>query len=336
MLDLSKPEHRDILLKVGVSEDKIKKMHEKQMKGERLSSWIKTEKGLIRMPESLEEVEKRNKLKESRKHRVLNSEEREEYNRRKVMERSRRDEKLKQENPEKYEEVLIERRKRQRENYRKRQNADPEHRKLSDDRRARKKGYTDFNELRRENRHLKGEQLAMDENKKCSSYLGVYIMEKKVASEVLCMMFENVMMMPYSNPKHDAICKNARKEFVDRYPHFELKENTEYKIQVKSSSVIQNNHCSTSYFSFGIRKNNLADYFLLFAVGNRESLNISHIWMINRDSRVSYVDGRLRKSLCVGKLVNLKIANSIKGLYRIEKYKLDEEFLRRANDICKV
>lgn len=63
MLDLSKSEHRELLLKVGVSESKVAVMYEKQKRGEKLSGWIKInvdgKDTIIRMPESPEEIEER-------------------------------------------------------------------------------------------------------------------------------------------------------------------------------------------------------------------------------------------------------------------------------------
>ncbi len=275
---------------------------------------------LEKAPPTSEEVEEEKKLEEIRKLR------REEYNKRKRREQIERDKKIKQESSEKYEEVLNERRRKQRENYQKRQNINPDHRKVLDDKRAIRMGYSNFNELRRSKKHLSGEQVAMDENKECSSYLGVHIIERKVAPVILNMIFEKVTLMPYSNPKFDALCSNAKEEFIKKYPNITLERNKDYKIQIKSSSLVQNINCSTSSLAFGIRRNNLADYFLLIAIGDREKLNLLHIWLIGKNDEVSY-----RK---VTELINLKISNSRQGLYRVSKYELAKEFLDRANDVC--
>ena len=62
MLNLSNPDHQQLLLKSGVPQSKIDIMHEKQKRGEKLSNWIKVGNKIIRMPESPEEVEERNKI----------------------------------------------------------------------------------------------------------------------------------------------------------------------------------------------------------------------------------------------------------------------------------
>jgi hypothetical protein len=86
-------------------------------------------------------------------------------------------------------------------------------------------------------------------------YLGTHIAER-----VLSKVFTNVKRMPYSNPGFDFICRNG------------------YKIDVKCSCLHRDDY--KGYWQFTIRKNKVADYFLLLAFDNRKDLNPKHIWLI--------------------------------------------------------
>ena len=94
------------------------------------------------------------------------------------------------------------------------------------------------------------------ENKKCSQWLGI-----NVAERVLSETFKNVHVMPENNRAFDFICGKG------------------YKIDVKSA-------CLTHYknrndrWAFTIKRNKIADYFLLLAFDDRVLLNPVHIWLI--------------------------------------------------------
>ena len=91
-----------------------------------------------------------------------------------------------------------------------------------------------------------------NKNKRCGLYLGVHIVEG-----LLSQVFKNVERMPILNPGYDFVCNHGK------------------KIDVKSSCQ----HGGGGW-SFGIRKNTTADYFLCLAFDNREDLNPMHIWLI--------------------------------------------------------
>jgi len=92
-------------------------------------------------------------------------------------------------------------------------------------------------------------------SKNCGMYLGIYIAER-----VLSKVFEGVHRMPIRNHGYDFICSNG------------------YKIDVKSACL----HSKGKYvgWTFIIKKNKIADYFLCLAFDNRESLNPLHMWLI--------------------------------------------------------
>jgi len=111
------------------------------------------------------------------------------------------------------------------------------------------------NKISREYNRFHRNQIPMDKNKDCSSFLGVHVAER-----VLYNVFNNVELMPYGHPGYDFICNNG------------------YKIDVKSS--ICHKYTAWSGWQFAIRKNKIPDYFLLIAFDNREDLNPLHIWLI--------------------------------------------------------
>jgi Mor family transcriptional regulator len=89
-------------------------------------------------------------------------------------------------------------------------------------------------------------------NHECSSYLGIYISE-----QVLSKIYTNVEKMPYGHQGYDFICGKG------------------HKIDVKSSCLYDNLR-----WSFGIKRNTTADYFLCLGFDNRDDLNPQHIWLI--------------------------------------------------------
>ncbi len=93
-------------------------------------------------------------------------------------------------------------------------------------------------------------------NKECASFLGDHVAER-----VLSYVYKDVQRMPYGNKGYDFICNKG------------------FKIDVKSSclNLYRNN------YTFAIRCNVMADYFLLIGFDNRNDLNPQHIWLIKSD-----------------------------------------------------
>lgn len=111
----------------------------------------------------------------------------------------------------------------------------PDKEKAGWTRRIRKLGYQPYNE-----------------NKKCSSFLGVHVAER-----VLSHVFKNVERMPITNPGFDFICNKGK------------------KIDVKSSCQHK-----PGKWAFSIKHNTIADYFLCLAFDNREDLNPLYAWLL--------------------------------------------------------
>lgn len=93
-------------------------------------------------------------------------------------------------------------------------------------------------------------------NKSCPVFLGVHI-----AEQILSKAFKDVETMPYGNTGFDFICNKGK------------------KIDVKSACVSKHGLHKGSW-SFGIRKNQTADFFLCLAFDNRDDLTPLHMWLI--------------------------------------------------------
>ena len=105
-----------------------------------------------------------------------------------------------------------------------------------------------------------------DQNKDCSSYLGVAVAEK-----VLSRFFNHIQRMPYGNPGYDFICSKGYKIDVKsaclNYP----------KPHIRNGKYVQTYN---PYWMFSLYKNQIADYFLCLAFSDRETLEPIHIWLI--------------------------------------------------------
>lgn len=156
--------------------------------------------------------------------------------------------------------------------------------------------------------------IATEADEKCTQHIGVVIGEDGIARHVLDSMFEDVKKKLYTNPGFDFICKNPRKEFLNKYPRLTalLKRDNEYKIDVKTR------HFSRGGWEYSI--NEIADFFLLIGLGDNDSIPRS-ILFIHKDDKVKFGIGRgyIEKKFCDG--------NSIKigefRLHEFNKYVID-------------
>lgn len=167
---------------------------------------------------------------------------------------------------------------------------------------AKRRGFENYNEFMKYYSHNKGKCLTYDKNMNCSLWLGIHIAER-----ILPEIYENVEMMPLCNTGFDAICSK------------------DYKIDVKSSCILSNR--SYNYYNFSIKKNIIADYFIMFGFDNRENLNLLIIWLIKG---TEIIKGRK-----LNEIKELKIANSDIGINKYKKYELSNELLSKAKDVCK-
>ena len=102
----------------------------------------------------------------------------------------------------------------------------------------------------------------MSENRECPSFLGIHIAER-----ALSLFFDGIERMPFGNPGFDFICGRG------------------YKIDVKSACrCYKHGKSHAESWSFHIKHNTKADYFLCLAFDNRVSLTPEHVWLIPAES----------------------------------------------------
>lgn len=124
-------------------------------------------------------------------------------------------------------------------------------------------------------RYRVGRNQPMWKNRKCSVFLGVH-----VAEQVLSHVFNDVHRMPYGNSGFDFLCGKG------------------HRIDVKSSCRHRYERCADSWM-FGIKKNQIAQYFLCLAFNDRKDLTPEHIWLIPASKINHLVGTRISESnLC--------------------------------------
>lgn len=133
-------------------------------------------------------------------------------------------------------------------------------------------------------------------NKSCTQYLGIIC-----AEQVLSKIFKNVTRMGINNPGYDFICGKG------------------FKVDSKASCkrIIDK---KSDHWSFSIKQNKIADYFLCLAFDNREDLNPLYLWLIpskilNNKKSTTISESKLNKwneyKLDINKVV--ECCNIIKG-----------------------
>lgn len=176
---------------------------------------------------------------------------------------------------------------------------------------ARAQGYNSYNDYRKQYGYKNGKHKPMSENKACAAYLGVYIAER-----VLSKIFDNVVTMPYGHKEYDFICNKG------------------YKIQVKSSCmwVCHKNDTKRkekNMWSFGIKKNRIADYFLLIAFDNRNNITPMHIWLIKGSETI--ITNEHPKQL--NERVTFNISNTFEVIQKYISYERTDK-LEKAILLC--
>jgi len=129
---------------------------------------------------------------------------------------------------------------------------------------ARDEGYKDYAEYWKEWNWNHGIKSPMSENKDCSYYLGVYIGED-IAEPILIEIFGSV----------------EKRMLKPNYPGYEYVVKGGYKIDVKTATFNK----KLNNWTFAIRHNNTADYFLLLAFDS-ENKDLLHVLLIEKNEIV--------------------------------------------------
>lgn len=156
---------------------------------------------------------------------------------------------------------------------------------------AKNAGFNNSTERTKKYKHNNGICWPMSDNPDCSSYFGNFIVENYIIQT-----FEDPIRMPYGNPGFDWLCKKGE------------------KVDSKAACISQYN--GGSRWEFPIRYNNIADWFILSAWDNRESLNPLHIWIFHKNDIV-----RGRK---FWRRDSFSITNTPEKLKEFEKYEVTD------------
>ena len=174
---------------------------------------------------------------------------------------------------------------------------------------VKKKGFESWNDYTKKMRHEKGEGLSMSENKECSKYLGVHICENK---EFISKIINIVESMQCNNPGYDIICGKGK------------------KIDIKCSCLIYNKE-----WHFSIKKNKIADYFLMIAFDNRETLNVQHIWLVKSNTYIEKTNNYFSKSFIFNERIAVIVGKGIRALKRWNKYEITDIYkLKEVQKVC--
>ncbi len=169
------------------------------------------------------------------------------------------------------------------------------------DKLAQMAGFKDHSERSKILGWEKGKNIPMSENKECSSYFGVYIGENYVSK-----LFHDILKMPYGNPGFDWVC------------------NKEKRIDHKASCLLHRDN--RHYFEFTIRYNNIADYFILSAWDDRDSLNPLYVWIFHKNDIIREKKFWQRETLI--------ITNRPEYIAKFEKYEITDK-LEKLKELCK-
>ena len=136
-------------------------------------------------------------------------------------------------------------------------------------------------------------------NKDCSAYFGEF------AERIMIQTFDGAKKMPPCNPGFDWTCKRGDK--------------------IDNKARCLSHECDRSRWKYPIRQNNIADWFILSAWDDRESLNPLHVWVFHKEDIV-----RGRKFWMID---SFSINNTPKGLKELEKYEVTNR-LDKLREIC--
>ena len=165
---------------------------------------------------------------------------------------------------------------------------------------ARNAGFKDVAEKVKEWTHETGRRLPKEFNEDCSAHFGEF------TENIMIQTFENAKKMPYGNPGFDWTCKNGDK--IDN------KGVCLVCIQGKSQRWV-----------FSIKYNNIAEWFILSAWDNRDSLNPLHVWIFHKND--------IFKGKKFWRRDTVTIIDSPKGLMRFKEYEVTDR-LDKLKELC--
>jgi len=174
-------------------------------------------------------------------------------------------------------------------------------RRKDDDISAKSLGFENNSDRHKEYMHTTGRQLPLSDNKDCSSYFGTF------TENLMIQTFEDPIKMPYGNPGFDWMCKKGDK--IDN-----------------KSACLRYDIPFWEGWTFPIKWNNIAEWFVLSAWDNRESLKPLHVWVFHKNDIVRDKKFWRRDSI--------SITNKTSHLKKLENYEYIDR-LDKLKEICK-
>ena len=166
---------------------------------------------------------------------------------------------------------------------------------------AQKLGFKNCAERVREHSHEIGKNIPIEFREDCGIYFGEF------TENLMIQTFEDANKMPYGNPGFDWTCKRGD------------------KIDNKGACLIYKQGHSP-FWEFYIGNNSIADWFILSAWDNRDSLNPLHVWAFRKNDLV-----RGRK-FCDFNIFSIT-DNNQESLKKLEKYEITNR-LYKLKELC--
>lgn len=176
---------------------------------------------------------------------------------------------------------------------------------------AKAAGFIDNTERVREWTYETGRNLPKEINKDCPSHFGDF------TENLMILTFEDATRMPYGNPGFDWTCKKG------------------YKIDNKSRCLSYYVNSEWLGWTFPIRYNDIADWFILSAWDDRESLKPLHVWAFHKNDMIRYRIGGHYILKKFRDRYGLSIPNTREGLKEFGKYEITDR-LDKLKEFCKI
>ena len=167
---------------------------------------------------------------------------------------------------------------------------------------AKNRGFKDSAEALREYLHRTGRSSPMSENVECTTYFGIWIAENYIFKT-----FEDADKAPYGTIGYDWICNKGM------------------KIQCKARCLDSSNRWNYNIANRKGDYNTIADYFIISAWDNRESLNPLHVWVFHRDDIIRGKPFLMRLSI--------SISNTENGLEEFKEFEVTNR-LDKLKQLC--
>lgn len=167
---------------------------------------------------------------------------------------------------------------------------------------AQNAGFKDNTERIKEWTHETGRRLPKEFNEDCSAHFGDF------TESIMIQTFDDAVRMPYGNPGFDWVCNKGD------------------KIDNKGVCLVHVDGRPPEWV-FGIKWNNIADWFILSAWDNRDSLTPLHVWTFHKNDIV-----RGRK---FWRRDSLTITNTQEGIREFEEYEVTDR-LKKLKELCRI